>query len=91
MEAPADDLVLKIIKVQSEYAAKGTLTIWTVYDHPTDLPDHYVARCWAMDQPTQYGIASDTLEALRRVLDSAGLVCLTRSENDDPVIVETWL
>jgi len=70
------------------------LLIWTVYDHPKDYPDYYVARKF-ITTPA-YVIATDDLllskniEALRKIL-SKTLICLSRSENDDPRIMETWL
>lgn len=68
-----------------------TLDIWTVYDHPSDWPQFYVARRFVMDHPTKDIIMCEALEPLRMELSLMGLTCLARSEQDDPVIVETWL
>ena len=69
--------------------------MWVVYDHPSDYPEHYVARQHVVgtggDEATDRVLASPTLESLRVALAEIGLVCLTRSDEDDPVIVETWL
>lgn len=69
--------------------------MWVVYDHPSDFPGHYVARQHiigiAGQQPTGRAMCSLTLEPIRAALSNLGLVCLARSEQDDPVIVETWL
>jgi len=68
--------------------------MWVVYDHPSDYPDEYVARQHVVgvagQQPTDR-MMTGTLESIRVALTNLGLVCITRSEEDDPVIVETWL
>lgn len=69
--------------------------MWTVYDHPRDEPDHYVARRWEIhaDGPhaTFDKITSDTLNLLRDEFKERGLTCLPRSPEDEPQIVESWL
>lgn len=70
--------------------ARG-LPIWVVYDHPTDWPEHYVARLWEGEQPTEHIVLTTDLTLLRRHLDAQGLYCLGRSDGDDPKIVEIWL
>jgi hypothetical protein len=72
------------------------LSIWTVYDHPTDYPDSYVARRFAISKdgppaPTREAIVSPTLMPLREVLVSKGLTPIARSPEDDPKIVESWI
>jgi hypothetical protein len=71
------------------------LIMWAVYDHPTDFPAEYVARRFLVDSdgplPTSQVLTSNDLDCLRDALQDMGLVCLTRSEGDDPKIVETWL
>lgn len=69
--------------------ANGSLTIWVVYDNPTDYPGRFVARKWLADTPTQELRLADSLEELRQLLPD-GLCCLPRSPVDDPKIVETW-
>lgn len=70
------------------------LAIWTVYDHPTDFPDWYVARKHVVAAggtvPTDQVVKARTLDEVRELLPP-GLVCLTRSRCDDPKIVESWL
>lgn len=68
-----------------------TLSLWTIYDHPRDFPNNYVARRFELEQPTSDVILSSDLESLRAELMARGLVCLTRNPADDPVILETWL
>jgi hypothetical protein len=71
------------------------LPMWVVYDHPSDYPEHYVARQHIVgidgEEPTDRMMASFTLDSIRTELADLGLICVTRSEGDDPVIVETWL
>jgi hypothetical protein len=71
------------------------LALWTIYDHPTDFPNHYIARLFHVDKQgsraTATVVAADSLEALREPLRNIGLTRLPRDPNDDPVIVETWL
>lgn len=68
--------------------------MWTIYDHPSDQPDHFVVRKWVIGpgvaEPTGEFFLCDTLEQARREIPY-GLACLQRHPNDDPVIVETWI
>jgi hypothetical protein len=68
-----------------------TLSIWTVYDHPSDFPDRFVARRFVLDQPTEDYLYSEDIGSLRAVLMARGLTKLHRHPSDDPVIMETWL
>jgi hypothetical protein len=72
------------------------LVMWTVYDHPKDHPDVFVARAWLVTgapEPVATGslIISATLAGVRQQLARDGLVCLARRPEDDPAIVEVWL
>lgn len=73
-----------------EPAPKG-LSVWVVYDHPKDYPDSYVARCFINEQPTENVMFCTSLERLQEELVYMGLAQLARMEDDDPVIIETWL
>jgi hypothetical protein len=71
------------------------LSVWTVYDHPSDYPDGFVAR--RHEAYTDHSVVATadavfapTLEAVRAKLPP-GLHCITRSPGDDPVIVESWI
>lgn len=68
-----------------------SITTWTVYDHPDDFPDCYVARRFEGEEPTEEIIVSAELMPLRGLLAGKGLAPVRRSPEDDPVIVETWL
>jgi hypothetical protein len=71
------------------------LRMWTVYKHPKDYPSDYVARLWEVNASGPVATASvviaPSLEFLREQMMEMGLVMMTRSPKDDPVIVETWL
>lgn len=67
------------------------LTIWVIYDHPTDFPHGFIARRWENDQPTEDALRSTSLAPLRKHLEDSGLTCIPRSMGDDPAIVESWL
>lgn len=74
--------------------ASEPLAMWTVYDHPADHPEGYIARLFEVTAegavPTGHTM-SGQLEWIRMFMQSQGLACLTRNPDDDPVIVETWL
>ena len=71
------------------------LVMWTVYNRPTDYPEHCVARRWEIGEgeatPTWLVIVAPDLATLRAHLGNMGLYCLPRHESDEPQIVETWL
>lgn len=71
------------------------LTMWTVYDHPSDWPDWYVARKSEVHKEGMtvfnHVIMERDLERLRSTLTGFGLTCISRSHSDDPVILEVWL
>jgi hypothetical protein len=67
---------------------------WTVFDHPRDYPDVFVARRWVARRgevvPTHDMFTADSLAELRALLP-AGLICVPRMPWDDTKIVEVWL
>lgn len=71
------------------------LRMWTIYKHPKDYPDSYVARLWEADaggpRMTASVVIASSLEFLREQMMDMGLVKLDRQPDDDPVIVEVWL
>jgi hypothetical protein len=69
-------------------------SIWTVYEHPLDYPDYYVARRFEYDggtAPTDEILRSLSLDALRDELADMGLTCIQRNPEDEPHIVECWI
>lgn len=70
------------------------LTTWTIYDHPSDHPEGYVARRWVIIDgvaKADAAVTSDSLAVLRFNMQREGRVCIDRAPEDDPVIVETWI
>jgi hypothetical protein len=76
-------------------ATPAGLRMYVITDNPTDHPGKFVVRAWDV----QAGEAKPHAEAheISDSLDDArgsipdGLVMLPRSEDDDPVIVESWI
>lgn len=75
-------------------APDDVLRMWTVYDHPADYPDGFIARLWEVEgssyRATDQVVTGGTLDGVRAQLPP-GLHRLPRSVGDDPVVVETWL
>jgi hypothetical protein len=73
----------------------SVLRMWSVYRHPRDYPDKFVARLFEVDaagsRATGSIVIAEKLERLQDEMMQMGLVKLMRSPGDDPVIVETWL
>lgn len=69
------------------------MTMWVVYDHPSDFPDEFVARVWKVSAagPRADVIRAKDLEFIRRVLRDSGLVVMDRFVEDDPNILEVWM
>jgi hypothetical protein len=70
------------------------LPIWTVYDHPSDFPDCFIARMSLVSRAgmvmTKETVTGVTLGELRSRLPR-GLVRFDRDPADDSVIVEVWV
>jgi hypothetical protein len=94
--AMMSDPVAFILKTQNDAYQRGVLPIWTIYAHPKDFPDAYVARMFETGPegepvPTKVMLASPEIEALRAAFSHAGLTRLDRNEGDQPEIVESWI
>ena len=70
------------------------LPIWTIFDHPRDYPNAFVARRFDVTRKgieiTADVILAASLEELRGMLPM-GLTRLERSPGDDPNIIESWI
>jgi hypothetical protein len=75
----------------------GTLYLYTVYNHPSDYPDHVVVRRHVI---LEKGISkpeadlffkADTWQEVRTEMYDRGLVSLGRNHGDDPKILETYI
>lgn len=65
--------------------------MWTVYDHPTDYPHHYVAREFVEGKPSNNYIMSSDIKVVREHLQQMYLTRIERYLDDDPAILEVWL
>ena len=70
--------------------------MWTIYDHPSDFPDCFIARRWEVVDgfsavATQDTRTSPKLDELRASFARDGLVSIQRMPLDDKIIVEVWL
>jgi len=66
------------------------LPLICVYNNPSDYPGKYVARVWDVDRPTNLVAIADSLEEIREAKPPEMMI-MDRMQNDDPVIVETWI
>lgn len=72
------------------------MPIWTIYEHPADYPDLFVARRFDIvpGEPeacaTQDILTAASLDELRSLLPR-GLTRIARFHDDEPQIVEVWL
>jgi hypothetical protein len=84
-----------IVIVQAEAVKRGVLSMWTVYERPSDYACGYVARRFEITgkgpAPTQMTLKSIELEPIREKLARAGLIRIHRNPEDEPQIVESWL
>ena len=75
---------------------RGVLSTWTIFDHPIDCPEAFIARRFEvgghspMPLATTDAIVGD-LDVIRESMARVGLACITRDVNDHPNVVETWL
>lgn len=81
---------------QPKHPVQNVMSMWTVYDRPSDYPKSYVARRYDV-RPNEVSMSASiiiapTLTKLRNILAfDLHLTCIRRDPNDDPVILETWL
>jgi hypothetical protein len=72
----------------------GILTVWTVYENPSDYPGRWVVRAFDVTahgvQARAHCTVTSTLDAARAVLPP-GLTPLGRNADDDPAIYESWV
>jgi hypothetical protein len=84
-----------VYNINKAALARGTLPMWTVYDHPKDH-DGYIARCFETGGgnpdpvPTAYTVTGQ-LNLIREAMARCGLYRMVRSDGDDAKIMETWM
>jgi len=80
-----------------EEAKAAFQAIFTIYRNPSDYPGHIVVRAWYGNVPSQVFLVLASVDDARAVLQGlywqGGCVgqCVSRSQNDDPCIVESWI
>ena len=62
----------------------------TIFKHPLDYPDKYVARVFDLNQPTNVLMLADTYNTLVSRIPNS-MLRFIRDENDHPTIIETWI
>lgn len=72
------------------------LSIYTVYDHPSDYPDKYVCRRCKIIEGGKiiddgFLMISENLELIREQMLYMGLILIPRDASDDPVIIESYI
>lgn len=67
-----------------------TMPFITVYQHPIDMPDKFVARVFNLDKPTPYALVKDTLEEIRQAIPDR-FANIGRTPTDEPQIYEVWI
>ena len=70
------------------------IAIWTIYDHPKDDPDFFVARLFMGFKATDTTLSSIDLQDLRETLQAMHdykMTCIPRAPSDPAVIVESWI
>lgn len=86
----------EILEMERWAAENDALIIHTIYFNTTDYPGKYVVRDHAVLKGGKQGVAPKprvvgrTLEEVRQTIPW-GKVLMQRHEQDDPVIVETWM
>jgi hypothetical protein len=72
--------------------------MWVIYDHPSDHPDVFIAREWFIKagrvEPSPVTTYRDEyLENVRTFVRTVApdAIRLERADDDDPVIVESWV
>lgn len=89
VKIPAD-LVIKDISLAMATELTKRLPLLVVYDKPLDYPEKVVVRLFDLEKPTPYIMLFDTVAQARERI-SEGFMCIPRSEQDDPNIVESWI
>lgn len=71
---------------------KRTPRIWTIYDHPRDIPGAIVVRCWSGEVKHPDVFLTQSIDSAREYCIGEGAdFCLCRKPEDDPAILESWI
>ncbi len=79
---------------QLTFEIERCLDLFTIYERPTDFPNHFVVRrsiiCMGVVSPVVDVYLAPTLEQARQLVPPH-LVRIPRFPDDEPQIVEVWL
>lgn len=103
-KTPEDNTDLKVAragdeggtyKLAPEVTNRKCMEIFTIYDHPNDVPNKFVLRRWTVKAnsvpvPDAGYQTADTLDGIRALIPP-GLHCMPRNPQDDPKVVESWI
>ena len=84
----------KILKTLKEADTTGIMPMAVIYKKPKEYPDNYVVRIFdgKTGKPTNLAILRNTMEECRKDIQNSGYTCcFSRSEYDDPIIMESWI
>ncbi|MFL6717225.1 MAG: hypothetical protein ACJ8G3_16285 [Burkholderiaceae bacterium] len=77
-------------KEQSRRHDDDDTSMWVVYEEPPAFPNQYVARRYRSYVETGEYVVGDTLNDVRAKLPP-GLMRIERSNQDDPMVRESWI
>ncbi len=84
--------IADLLRPGSEGRENDVNCLWTVYDHPTDYPDWFVARQFLVpSHPTHRIILAKTVEEIHERLGRYGMMWWPRDESDEPQIMGCYL
>lgn len=63
-----------------------------VYDHPVDFPDHYVARIFDINRPTDTIIIKNSLADIQKdIRENTAMLFMLRGAEDVKSLVGVWV
>lgn len=78
-------------------SGEALMSTWTVYDHPVDYPEHFVARRFRIvpgnlepEVTSDFYLAKD-IEQMNQHFERLGLAFLPRFAADEPKIMGVWM
>jgi hypothetical protein len=77
-------------KEQSRRHDDDDTSMWVVYEEPPAFPNQYVARRYRSYVATGEYVVGNTLNDVRAKLPP-GLMRIERSNQDDPMVRESWI
>lgn len=92
MTQPADDKFLPRA-ARWAMAADDSMTMWVVYEKPSDFPSGFVVRKWEVVRGRELAGGAITAVTLHdaRLLIPKGTVNIGRFNLDDATILEIWI